>query len=81
MHGDADCKKDKDDGRGTSRESALAQRALAARSWGQARDGPRKSPGAETFVRQLQADLAKGARCQANMAGIIGEMAAEVLPA
>jgi hypothetical protein len=35
---------------------------------------------AEAFTRQLQADLAKAARSQAIMAGIIGEMAADVLP-
>jgi hypothetical protein len=31
---------------------------------------------AEDFTRQLQAELAEAARCQAIAAGIIGEMAA-----
>jgi hypothetical protein len=36
---------------------------------------------AESFVAALQADLAEAARCQAVMAAIIGELAAQVFTA
>jgi hypothetical protein len=36
---------------------------------------------AEAFTRQLQSELAEAARCQAVMAGIIGELAASALTA